>query len=71
MAENCPVCHGARWVCEDHPGKPWDDASEHPDACHCGGAGAPCTACNHCDRETAPEMPPGYRTILDREGSVN
>ena len=31
----CPVCLGARWVCEDHPDKPW----EHDD---CGGAGLPC-----------------------------
>jgi hypothetical protein len=34
----CPVCLGARGVCEDHPDKPW----EHDG---CGGAGAPC-ACN-------------------------
>jgi hypothetical protein len=34
----CPICRGARWVCEDHPEKAW----EHDG---CGGAGAPC-ACN-------------------------
>jgi hypothetical protein len=34
----CPVCLGARWVCEDHLDKPW----EHDG---CGGAGAACV-CN-------------------------
>ena len=34
----CPICLGARWVCEDHPTKPWQHAS-------CGGAAVPC-ACN-------------------------
>ena len=24
----CEVCGGARWVCEDHPDKPWDGASD-------------------------------------------
>lgn len=35
--DTCPVCHGDRWVCEDHPNKPWRDG----DGC-CGGAGMPC-----------------------------
>jgi len=34
----CDVCGGARWVCEDHPDKPWDGASDREDACHCGAA---------------------------------
>jgi hypothetical protein len=38
MDQTCPVCLGARWVCEDHRDKPW----EHDG---CGGAGAPCV-CN-------------------------
>ncbi len=33
---NCEVCEGTGWVCETHPGEPWDDG-----AC-CGGAGMPC-----------------------------
>ncbi len=33
----CPVCLGARWVCED-PSKPWPHEG-------CGGAGSPCV-CN-------------------------
>ena len=28
----CEVCGGARWVCEDHPDKPWDGASDREDA---------------------------------------
>jgi hypothetical protein len=27
-ASECEVCGGARWVCEDHPDKPWDGASD-------------------------------------------
>lgn len=40
------------WVCENHPARPWggmccesppvDDICVHG-ACHCGGAGQPCT----------------------------
>ena len=36
----CPVCHGARWVCENHPRLAW------PKECDCG-AGAPCPVCNN------------------------
>ena len=39
--DDCDVCKGSAepgWVCEDHPGRPWQHAG-------CGGAGAPC-ACN-------------------------
>lgn len=35
---SCPVCRGARWVCEDHPNLPWKHDG-------CGGAGIPCV-CN-------------------------
>jgi hypothetical protein len=64
---NCTVCGDARWVCENHPDKPWGDASDRADACDCG-AGAPCPACNSSDREHAPAMPDGYRTIFDKDG---
>lgn len=30
---DCQVCHGARWVCEDHPDRPYGTA----DGCDCGG----------------------------------
>ena len=64
----CAVYGGALWVCEDHTDKPWGGASNRPDACHCGGAGAPCLACNPCDREHPPKIPDGYKTILDKDG---
>lgn len=38
-AAPCPVCRGVRWVCENHPAKPWC-----AQGCECG-AGAPCV-CN-------------------------
>jgi len=72
MDSECTVCHGARWVCEDHIDKPWDGASDDAGACHCGGAGAPCPACNPSDSEQRPEMPDGYRSIIDaRDGWTN
>ena len=58
----CAVCGGALWLCEDHADKPWGGASNHADACHCGGAGVPCLACNRIDREHPPKMPDGYKT---------
>lgn len=36
----CKICLDERWVCENHPDKPWGGGS----SC-CGGAGAPCV-CN-------------------------
>ena len=59
----CPICHGARWVCETHIDKPWDGASDHADACHCGGAGMPCPGCNWPAEGEPPEMPEGYRSF--------
>ena len=69
MDAECAICKGARWVCEDHIDKPWSGASDAPDACHCGGAGAPCPACNPCDAEHKPEMPEGYKSIIDARDS--
>src|SRR5262252_4756539 len=63
----CQLCGGARWVCEDHTDKPWGDASDRPDACHCGGAGLPCPACNQIPARE-PDLSPGYRTIIDGDG---
>jgi hypothetical protein len=65
--EVCKVCKGARWVCEDHPELPWDGASDDANACHCGGAGLPCLACNSCDREHKPEMPDGFGSLIDSD----
>ncbi len=63
----CPICREARWVCEDHPEKPWAGESDHSGACNCGGAGMPCPLCNWSpDRETVPEMPKDYRSFISR-----
>ena len=44
-----------------------EGASTRPDACHCGGAGVPCLACNPSDREHPPKMPERYKTIFDKD----
>jgi hypothetical protein len=43
----CDVCGSTGWVCEDHRDRPWD-GTDHD--CGCGGAGAPCPACNQHSR---------------------
>jgi hypothetical protein len=43
---------------------PGDGASDAPEACHCGGAGVPCPACNLSDRDHPPEMPEGYQSLI-------
>jgi hypothetical protein len=53
-ATACPVCLGARWVCEDHPDQPW----EHDG---CGGAGAACV-CN-------PDAEVEWKEIFAQNGS--
>ncbi len=40
MTDACKTCNNERWVCEDHPTKPWKDGD-----C-CGAAGAACKSCN-------------------------
>jgi hypothetical protein len=40
MDENCPICFGIGWVCENHPDRAWDKEL----GCQCG-AGMPCQ-CN-------------------------
>jgi len=63
MDANCRICKGAGWVCEDHMDKPWSGASDDPEACHCGGAGDPCPACNPGDGEHRPELD-GYESFI-------
>lgn len=54
----CPTCLGERWVCENHPNKPWNE-----NGCECG-AGAPCLDCNPTTgRDDPPRMPPGTTII--------
>ncbi|MBR0855685.1 hypothetical protein [Bradyrhizobium liaoningense] len=55
----CARCDNARWICENHPERPW--LGER--ACDCGGAGVPCPICNRTDVEDPddiPEMPEGF-----------
>jgi hypothetical protein len=47
----CPLCEGERWVCEQHPERPFP----HED---CDGPGDPCPACN-----PDAELPPGWVSI--------
>jgi hypothetical protein len=57
----CARCDNCRWVCENHPDKPW----EGPRACGCGGAGMPCPVCNNrFDEDTEPELPDDFE--IDR-----
>jgi hypothetical protein len=52
----CRRCAGERWVCENHPDRPW--SKTRPNGCECG-AGAPCPDCNAGD-------PPGIPPALCR-----
>ena len=45
LFEECPTCRGVRWVCENHPKRPWRASNDFSlVACGCG-AGIPCQ-CN-------------------------
>jgi hypothetical protein len=50
----CSRCEDTRWVCENHPDRPWDKTL--PNGCECG-AGAPCPDCNTGD---VPDMDPDF-----------
>jgi hypothetical protein len=56
----CPRCHDARWVCEAHMDRPWGIAG----GCACGQPGAPCPVCNRSRRESPPQMPEAYRSLV-------
>jgi hypothetical protein len=60
----CGLCENTGWVCENHPGKPWD--GDH--ACGCGAAGMPCVRCNPSDLDNPPRPPAGTRVEFDKEG---
>lgn len=44
----CPTCQDAKWVCEAHPDKPWNETG-----CTCN-AGMPCPTCGGDFKRTAP-----------------
>jgi hypothetical protein len=56
MDENCPICFGIGWVCENHPDRVWDDFG-----CMCG-AGMPCE-CNSIEE-------PDIRQVVIEEDTV-
>lgn len=60
----CAYCDDCGWVCENHPGKPWDGDR----ACGCGVAGMPCVRCNPSDLANPPRPPAGMRIAFDKEG---
>jgi hypothetical protein len=61
----CLNCQDERWVCENHPHRPWG-VSEAAGGCSCG-AGNPCELCNPCDRDNPPVMPPGAVEICSND----
>jgi hypothetical protein len=63
----CPQCEDGGWVCEEHPGRPWQ--GEH--ACTCGAPGMPCPRCNTPAEGQTPRMPDGFQTEFDKEGWRN
>ena len=62
----CEICGDARWVCEDHVDKPWvaPVSVKMPATAAVPGCRA---ACNQTQGIEPPEMPPGYRSIIDKE----
>ena len=52
----CLFCDDTGWVCENHPDQPYTG----PHACQCGGAGAPCPACNPSTGDEPPRLPKGF-----------
>jgi hypothetical protein len=60
----CILCADTGWVCENHLTRPWGG----PNACPCGGAGAPCPMCNSVEFDEAPRLPAGFKTEIDKKG---
>jgi len=57
--DRCPLCHGSRFVCENHPRLSW------PAECNCG-AGDPCPVCNMAE---PPVMPDNF--VRDEEAELD
>jgi hypothetical protein len=64
MTAKCTLCEDSGWVCEEHPGRPW----EGPNACPCGAPGAPCPWCNMPAEGETPRMPDGFKVDVDKKG---
>ncbi|MBR0746574.1 hypothetical protein JQ582_21825 [Bradyrhizobium japonicum] len=63
-ATTCTNYDDLGWVCENHPDRPWDGRR----ACSCGGAGAPCPACNVSGEGEVPRMPKRFQVEVDKDG---
>ncbi len=60
--DECPICEGIRWVCENHHDKPWAGFMPEGFVECCGGAGMPCLSCNPCGgRDDPPDNPPDFK----------
>lgn len=59
----CANCDGSRWVCENHPDRPWEGMSAPGEGCGCG-AGAPCPCCD-LERAAARYIAP-LRELVER-----
>jgi hypothetical protein len=51
---NCPTCRGEGWVCEEHPGQPFEHYVAQTNQL-CPGPGMPCS-CNPTET-----MPPDFK----------
>jgi hypothetical protein len=61
--EYCALCDDGRFVCENHPKRPFFGQR----ACSCGGAGMACPECN-ASEVTVPEMPDDFREDAGEAG---
>lgn len=63
----CPHCHGTKWVCEEHPAKPWTGDG----FCGCGAAGMPCPRCQpETSRENPPDVSKVFRSVIRVAGKT-
>lgn len=67
---DCAVCTGHGWVCEFHPDKPWSGLMPKEFVRCCDGAGAPCDACNPCDKLNPPKKS-GMASVFSNKNGVN
>jgi hypothetical protein len=57
MNENCAICRGIGWVCENHPDKPYDELG-----CACG-EGIPCDCNDSTPPDTSQVIVVGEHTV--------
>ena len=63
--EECAICAGTGWVCENHNDKPWSGGMPDDFVSCCGGAGMPCPKCNPCDDKNPPRELTGSTPVWD------